>query len=622
MGQVLLQGDAQSQSLGRAPPSPIPGTRECADDFFRVAHALNPAVSLLQRAVPDAKKGIDARFSAYPADDVRRRSVVLKAFESLSEVLAPLRSRWISEIPANSPAAGIDFPLIHFIAAHFSYEDAEFATDLSHGMPVAGFPPAMGTLTPRYRPAVTTLESRRADFPARNRLVPGRVKATPGKPVTEECWNATLAQVGKGWAAWPVPVTDDMMNSVALTPRYAIGKANACVVYSHKYPILWGGRARNLRAVDDSRASGINDTMTLADASVPEHLGSSLALPTYRKQVDPECAAHAFALDFPHAYKHVPILSSRREFAAIAPMAPCGTPRAACLRSQPLGPRSAPPDWAFETRFPKWMSAEFSDIAIHVYAGDIYCAEPRRTCEPSFLAAKAVCRLLGLVFEYQERTTANARPVAVTCPVGHFGCVMRGSLPGPKRLGLIYDLKQILKVGRLTPAQAAKMRGRIGFRQSLLYGRVGRSLLSPFSDRQYSTATGTQRPLSGELRDATRRWINELGRTMPRCVAFNPLSLSWCTRTLQGPAMSAPRPSVKVSSSAPTRISRPGARPRKSSSASTRWRVEFPECALLPKSSRGDPYSFDVTTKVLMGRLSDGIARRDEGAPSHVCFGT
>ena len=180
LDRMLLHGAAQSQPSGRALPSLIPGPRDCSGAFFRAACNLNPAVALLGRAISEQAKGIAARRALMPAFVLNRRSAMLAALQELSEVLAPFRSRWIAAIPANSPAAGLNFPLIYFLTVHFAYGDGEFAKDLAHGMPIAGFVPAVGTLTPRYRSAVTTLERWRAGLPARNRVILERVKASHG----------------------------------------------------------------------------------------------------------------------------------------------------------------------------------------------------------------------------------------------------------------------------------------------------------------------------------------------------------------------------------------------------------------------------------------------------------
>ena len=70
--------------------------------------------------------------------------------------------------------------------------------------------------------------------------------------------------------------------------------------------------------------------------------------------------------------------------------------------------------------------------------------------------------------------------------------------------------------GALTPAHAAKLRGRLCFSHSLLFGRVGRALLNPFPGRQYSKAKGLSHPLNGDLKLAITRRTETLVNAEPR----------------------------------------------------------------------------------------------------------
>ena len=110
-------------------------------------------------------------------------------------------------------------------------------------------------------------------------------------------------------------------------------------------------------------------------------------------------------------------------------------------------------------------------------------------------------------------------------------------LPHRRALELIHDLNAILKRGRLTPAGASKMRGRlvflrykniylllrrkiIGFAQSLAFGKLGRALPPPFTERQYTRTQSTRYPLNDDLREAITWWLTHLGNQRPRRVNF------------------------------------------------------------------------------------------------------
>ena len=246
-----------------------------------------------------------------------------------------------------------------------------------------------------------------------------------------------------------------------------------------------------------------------------------LAIVARYRDIAPGSETLSYSLDFPHAYKHVPIVSSRREFATIVFLGPDGRPYSSLLRSQPFGSRRAPINWAHVAQFLKWVLEEFSNVVIAVYVDDIRGAEPLATAESAFATIKAVCALLGLVLDEKKDKPPGKTLELLGAQVAIGPDSIEASLPPRKVSELSADLDAIQKRGRLAPAAAAKLRGRLGFAQSLLFGRVGRAHLAPFSERQYSMAQDSRFPLNDELRNAIAWWENLLASPMPRRLMFD-----------------------------------------------------------------------------------------------------
>ena len=68
----------------------------------------------------------------------------------------------------------------------------------------------------------------------------------------------------------------------------------------------------------------------------------------------------------------------------------------------------------------------------------------------------------------------------------------------------------------LTPADAGKLFGKLGFASSQLFGRCGRALLRSYSRRQHETRTNW----NPQLEAATRFWLRNLGALRPREIPF------------------------------------------------------------------------------------------------------
>ena len=99
---------------------------------------------------------------------------------------------------------------------------------------------------------------------------------------------------------------------------------------------------------------------------------------------------------------------------------------------------------------------------------------------------------------------------------------IEASLPTHKCLKYASEIRSILSRNTLGPAEAAKMRGKPGYAQTLLFGRVGRSLLQPFSTMQYDTQANGYTKLSQELEEVIPWWLAQLGRAKPRKVFTRP----------------------------------------------------------------------------------------------------
>ena len=103
-----------------------------------------------------------------------------------------------------------------------------------------------------------------------------------------------------------------------------------------------------------------------------------------------------------------------------------------------------------------------------------------------------------------------------------------------RKTELAEEIISILESQMLTPGQAGKLRGKLLFGSSQLWGKIGRAFLRALSERQYSMAptTSLNRALKASLkewlvliRDGPPRRINELEARLPDAVIFTDGSL-------------------------------------------------------------------------------------------------
>ena len=182
--------------------------------------------------------------------------------------------------------------------------------------------------------------------------------------------------------------------------------------------------------------------------------------------------------DFAHAYKHVPLEVSQREFATIVFADPNGEVFYSTLRTQPFGSRPAPANWGRVAAFTKWVMIRLFACVVKIFADDCFVAEPDATVGPAFSVLLGVCDLLGLVLEHSKTKAPTDRMLLLGADIRISISDVTVTIPDRKRADIATELQMILRKNTLTPADAAKMRGRLGYAQFLVKNSSGGLFLS------------------------------------------------------------------------------------------------------------------------------------------------
>ena len=224
-----------------------------------------------------------------------RRMKLRGLLSQLSNVLAGRRKCWIDALPDGPPAKALNFPIMALVANALGYPAKELMGDLSMGMPIAGVVPAAPTLTSRGKDSIWSVEEWKKSIPKLNAINIAMVVKTTGTKLATECYERTMKEVADGWVADPVPVSAVDANR-PLTPRYAA-------------PEQHGNGHKKIRLIDDFRASGVNDTVSVADKRIPDGLDGFLATCSAYQRLLEGRELLACSVDFAHAYKRAPLLT-------------------------------------------------------------------------------------------------------------------------------------------------------------------------------------------------------------------------------------------------------------------------------------------------------------------------
>ena len=350
------------------------------------------------------------------------------------------------------------------------------------------------------------VEEWRKQLPKRNQEIIERVRKSQESPLAETCWSKTLGEVEKGWLTAPVPLTPLMAETIALTPRYIIEEQH-------------GDRKTKTRLIDDFRASGVNNLISTVDTNIPGNLDVFLAVATFYKLISPSARLLATVVDYKNAYKNLPVCKQHDEFAAILIGPPTGELMVAYLRTLLFGSRRSPASWARITGFAQWVMLQLGSVFLAVYIDDCFTVEPAETAHSSLAVVRALNRALGLALAPEKCVYPAETLTLLGDNLTLAEAFVEATLPKRKAKDLMRSLRTTLQRGTLSPAAAAKLRGRLGWAQSLLFGRFGRAMLAPFTNRQYAKGSG-RLPLSAELSEALPWRIAIISNPTPRRIKF------------------------------------------------------------------------------------------------------
>ena len=501
-------GASGVQPGGAALPSLVRGECSTPAEHVAAASGVFPVSELLVAALSDVERAGLPRCVRAPLEVVASRASALDLFRSWADKLEGNRQEWADSMPAGSPARALHMSLIAFLARGINHDDTDLVKDLTRGMDITGEIPKTNVFRERTRVPTSSVEDWEARIPSTNARVIDQVMAKQGSEDSIACWNLSLAEAERGWLTKPVPVTPEVLNSLPLTPRFALPECHGQATQ------------KKIRLIGDFKIFGVNGLLSSQDTCAPQGLDACLSAISFMKLIDPAVVLRAFTEDFAHAYKTVGIPVAQSKFATIALAPPTGPPHVATLRTQPFGSARAPANWGRVTKFIQHVLKKLFGVTVFVYVDDVFAVEPMITCGSAHEVFTAACELLGFELSTGKSQPPSAAIYLLGAELAFDTFEFTARLPTRRRDDLMNDIRKILAYDQLNPAQAAKLRGRLGFSQSLLFGKVGRALLQPLTNRQYSRAPGRSHPLSEDLAEALRWWLSALECAKPRTIPY------------------------------------------------------------------------------------------------------
>ena len=378
--------------------------------------------------------------------------------------------------------------------------------DYAFGLPMLGWARHSSTMVQRESRPPRVVSASPSEIEAGNRAALAKARSTGDDDLDRMAWEKTSKELENGTMYGPYYSLDALPPGA---PRLL-----------NRFPILekhGGATEASCRVIDDCKISSHNIDSGNTAAHRPADLDLWAAMTRYAVARFRDDKQRGFPSDFKGAYRQVtacpwqaidfvvaswdPILAQKVFFLAVSQLFGSG--------NSPLN-FSRVPDWCCRV-----LAFLFAIGAIHC-VDDVLVFERLATVDSAYSAWRGFALLCGW-----DVPDAKSPPPADFFRVLGAMVDLRLYPEGPILLraahdrveALVEQLEDIRTSGRLPPALAGKIYGKLMFMSSQFFGRLGRALLRAFSRRQHEPERFALNP---QIRFAIQFWISNMATLRPR----------------------------------------------------------------------------------------------------------
>ena len=362
--------------------------------------------------------------------------------------------------------------LYKLMLAAIDSADQELPHCLLAGFPIVGPIERSGRWPPypKEQSPVAIEQVRCRAWAIRKKIV-ARVQSVPITENLKKIWEATMEDVLEGSCVGPMFDQTEVSNFLGQddwvpTQRFEVVQKN------------------KVRGCDSATTNLINQATVITEKLQLPSTDSNVAALRKLRALCPGAELAGWVLDERKAYRQVPIRPDHRMFSVIAMKDP-GTGRTAffVMIGHSFGLVSAV--YNYNRR-----SAAINEILVSLFGliafgfyDDKYGFEPVQTVESAHQIAQHVHWWLGAKFDQKKLQLSRSPTIlGVTYNLEEFVLEIKED----RKKDLIEEIDQIIQSGHLDPGTAGKLKGKLMFGASQLWGKVGRTFLRVISERQYA----------------------------------------------------------------------------------------------------------------------------------------
>lgn len=428
-----------------------------------------------------------ARVSSDASQVVKQRHQLLAHWKALAEetlihsdakirtVQDPALRRLLRGVPDDAPpklGTTCNIELYRRFLAEVNSVDQELPDLLLQGFPIVG-PIARSHRWPEFtKPqAMVSLEelSEKA-WAMRKKIIKRVQKVVPSENV-KKIWEATLEDVNEGSCIGPL-VSEDEVSSVVGCQDW---------IPTQRFEVVQKNKDRGC---DSATTNLINPATIITEKLQLPSTDSNVSALRKLRSAAPWGALAGWVLDERKAYRQVGILPSHRKFSVICLKNPLvDRPAFFVMVGHSFGLVSAVYNYNRRSAAINEVLVSLFGLVAFSFYDDKYGFEPLETVSSAHQVAQAVHFWLGAHFDQKKLQLCRA-PVILGVTYDLFDMVLQ--IKEDRKLELLTEIDHILETGLLDPGSAGKLKGKLMFGASQLWGKVGRAFLRSISERQYA----------------------------------------------------------------------------------------------------------------------------------------
>ena len=347
--------------------------------------------------------------------------------------------------------------------------DTDLVDQMLHGMSIVGdiarskrWPTTQGT----EDLSLEVLRSRAWEFSDKVNRNVARSEVTQH---TEKVWEATM---------------EDVAEKVSVGPFYSHQEVSDFVgcsgwIPTQRFEVV---QKNKVRGVDSATVNGVNRATKITEKlELPSTDGNVAALRWLRTHCKVKLVG--WVLDERKAYRQIAVRPDHRRWSVVSLRDPKDGKQAFFVMiGHSFGLVSAVYNYNRRSAaITDIMRRVFSVAAFNFY-DDKYGFEPETTCRSAYEVAQKVHWWLGAQFD-SKKLQLSEEPTILGVTYDLKAMCLR--IKSSRKEELQDEIDSIISSSLLSPGQAGKLRGKLMFGASQLWGKIGRAFLRSLSERQY-----------------------------------------------------------------------------------------------------------------------------------------